>query len=98
MIGIDLRNELRKAHGVDPTWGDGNPRTDWKRAAKISGELALKYAPDWLVYVAGLNYQLDLTAIKDSPLRLEGGDRKLCYTGHFYGFSWPIPWWNVYTY
>lgn len=37
VIGIDLRNELRKAHGANPTWGDDNPRTDWKRAAKISG-------------------------------------------------------------
>lgn len=98
VIGIDLRNQLRKAHGLDPTWGDGNPVTDWKRAAKISGELALKQAPHWLVFVAGLNYQLDLSAVKDSPLKLEGGDRKLCYTGHFYGFSWPIPSWNVYSY
>lgn len=97
VVGIDLRNELRKAHGTNPTWGDGNPRTDWKRAAKISGELALKHAPHWLIFVAGLNYQLDLSFIKESPIEYSVPN-KLCYTGHFYGFSWPIPSWTVYTY
>ena len=34
---MDLRNELRKANGLTPTWGDGNPLTDWHRAATICG-------------------------------------------------------------
>ena len=33
VIGMDLRNQLRKAHGLTPSWGDGKPLTDWKRAA-----------------------------------------------------------------
>lgn len=60
--------------------------------------MALEEAPHWLIFVGGLNYQLDLTVVQDSPLVLAGGARKLVYTGHFYGFSWPIPSWNVYTY
>lgn len=32
---MDLRNELRKANGMETQWGNGDPRTDWKRAAKI---------------------------------------------------------------
>lgn len=63
VIGMDLRNELRKAHGMEATWGDNQPLTDWKRAAKITGEKVLKIAPHWLIFVAGLNYQLDLTPI-----------------------------------
>lgn len=30
---MDLRNEIRKAHGLEGSWGDGNPKTDWKRAS-----------------------------------------------------------------
>ena len=97
VIGIDLRNQLRKANGLETSWGDKNPLTDWRRAAKISGELALKEAPHWLIMVSGLNYQLDLSRMKQYPLEYSIPN-KLVYTGHFYGFSWPIPAWNVYTY
>ena len=31
-----MRNQIRKANGLQPTWGDGNAKTDWKRAAEIS--------------------------------------------------------------
>ena len=89
-MGIDLRNELRKAHGLETTWGDGNPLTDWKRAAKICAEKVLAIAPHWLIFVSGLNWQLDLTKVKDSPLYLSV-ENKLVYTGHFYGFSWLQP-------
>ena len=97
VIGFDLRNELRKAHGVAATWGDGNPKTDWKRAAKIAGEKVLKIAPHWLVFVSGLGYQLDLTPINDSPLEYSVKNR-LVYSGHFYGFSWPVPSWKMVSY
>lgn len=92
-----MRNEIRKANGLEPSWGDGDPRTDWKRAAEISSEIALKEAPHWLILIGGINYQLDLTGVKDKPITLSVPN-KLVYTGHFYGFSWPIPSWNVYTY
>lgn len=47
--------------------------------------------------MGGLNYQLDLTPIYKSPLSLSVPN-KLVYSGHFYGFSWPIPSWNLYSY
>lgn len=97
VIGMDMRNQIRKANGLEPSWGDGNPKTDWKRAAEISSEIALKHAPHWLILIGGINYQLDLTGVKDFPIKLSIPN-KLVYTGHFYGFSWPIPSWNVYSY
>ena len=35
VIGMDLRNQLRIAHGMQASWGDNNILTDWMRAAKI---------------------------------------------------------------
>lgn len=35
VIGMDLRNQLRKAHGQDTQWGNKDPRTNWQRAAKL---------------------------------------------------------------
>jgi hypothetical protein len=71
--------------------------TDWKRAANICAEKVLKICPHWLIFIGGLNYQLDLTCILNSPLALSVPN-KLVYTGHFYSFSWPIPTWKIYSY
>ena len=49
VIGADLRNELRPAHGVSPTWGSGGNATDWAAAAEQCGNAVLKLAPHWLV-------------------------------------------------
>ena len=57
-------------------------------------------APDWLILVSGLDYQLDLTGVHKSRLELKLKN-KLVYTGHFYGFSWPQPQitsWHVVSY
>ena len=38
VIGMDLRNEIRKAgFFTTPTWGSGDPKTDWHRAAEYIG-------------------------------------------------------------
>lgn len=97
VIGMDLRNELRKANGLEATWGSDNPLTDWLRAAKICGEKVLKIAPHWLILVAGLNYQLDLTCVLKNPLEFSVKN-KLVYSGHFYGFSWPVASWALVSY
>jgi hypothetical protein len=47
--------------------------------------------------VSGLNYQLDLTGVANAPIKLSVPN-KLIYTGHFYGFSWPIPSWSLVSY
>jgi len=78
---------------LEATWGDNNPLTDWRRAASICAEKVLKIAPHWLIIVAGLNYQLDLTPIFKHPLKLSV-EKKLVYSGHLYSFSWPPSWAN----
>lgn len=97
VIGMDLRNQLRKAHGLESTWGTEDPITDWKRAAKICGQKVLAIAPHWLIIVAGLNYQLDLTPILNSPLQFSVPN-KLVYSGHLYSFSWPVASWALVSY
>ena len=86
IIGMDLRNEIRSSSEGKPTWGDGS-KTDWKLAAETIGNKILKIAPHWLIIVGGLQYQLDLTGVKDNPVKLDIPS-KLVYSGHFYGFSW----------
>lgn len=56
--------------------------------------------PDLLVMIGGLNFQLDLTGVKFAHIKsteLKVPD-KLVYTGHFYGFSWPIITWKLWSY
>ncbi len=50
VIGIDLKNE---PHGA-ATWGAGNRRTDWNRAAERAGAAVLRVAPRWLLFVEGI--------------------------------------------
>lgn len=47
--------------------------------------------------VSGVNYQLDLTGVQTATIRYSVPN-KLIYTGHFYGFSWPIPSWAMVSY
>ena len=51
---MDLRNEIRKANGLTPTWGDGNEKTDWRLAAEKIGNQVQEIAPHWLIIVGGL--------------------------------------------
>ena len=64
---MDLRNEVRPSDLGKPTWGDKS-QFDWKMAAKIAGNRIHKIAPDWLIIVGGLDYQLDLTPILENPV------------------------------
>src|SRR6266487_778509 len=50
VIGADLANE---PHGP-ATWGDGNPRTDWRLAAEQAGNAILAVNADWLIIVEGI--------------------------------------------
>ena len=76
---------------MEATWGDNNPLTDWHRAATICGNKVLDIAPHWLIIVAGLNYQLDLTGVSLKTVNLKVKN-KLVYSGHLYSFSWPPGW------
>ncbi len=88
VIGADLHNE---PHGP-ATWGDGNPRTDWRLAAERAGNAILAANPNWLIIVEGIeNYRGDyywwggnLAGAGQYPVRLSHAD-KLVYSTHDYG-------------
>jgi endoglucanase len=88
VIGADLANE---PHGP-ATWGDGNPRTDWRLAAEQAGNAILAVNPDWLIIVEGIEqYHGDfywwggnLEGAAQFPVRLSQPD-KLVYSAHDYG-------------
>ena len=88
VIGADLHNE---PHGA-ATWGDGNPKTDWRLAAERAGDAVLAVNPDWLIIVEGIEqYHGDaywwggnLEGAKAYPVQLSRPD-KLVYSAHDYG-------------
>ena len=55
VVGLDLRNELRRAHSHSPVWGGGG-QYDWALAAETAGNLVLDINPGLLVIVEGLEY------------------------------------------
>lgn len=88
VIGADLHNE---PHGP-ATWGDGNPRTDWRQAAERAGNAILEVNPSWLIIVEGIErYGNDsywwggnLEGARDHPVRLSHPEQ-LVYSAHDYG-------------
>jgi endoglucanase len=99
IVGADLHNE---PHG-SATWGDNNPKTDWRLAAERAGNAILKVNPDWLVIVEGIEvYQGDhywwggnLMGAAKHPVRLSRPD-KLVYSAHDYGPElWSQPWFQA---
>jgi endoglucanase len=88
IVGADLTNE---PHG-SATWGDDNPRTDWRLAAERAGNAILAVNPDWLIIVEGIQYVGtdgywwggNLSAAGQAPVRLSHAER-LVYSAHDYG-------------
>jgi endoglucanase len=88
VIGADLHNEPRGP----ATWGDDNPRTDWRAAAERVGNAILEANPEWLIIVEGIERQGDdwywwggnLSMAGSMPVRLSAPD-KLVYSAHDYG-------------
>ena len=88
VIGADLHNE---PHGP-ASWGDGNPKTDWRLAAEQAGNAVLAANPDWLIVVEGIErYAGDaywwggnLRGARAAPVRLSRPE-KLVYSAHDYG-------------
>ena len=69
VAGIDLRNELRKAHGHSPTWGGGDPKVDWSMAAEKAGNLVLNVNPNLLILVEGIEYAGNLEGARSHPIK-----------------------------
>lgn len=88
VIGADLHNE---PHGP-ASWGDGNPKTDWRLAAERAGNAILAANPDWLILVEGVEkvgsdsywWGGNLVGARQNPIRLSRTDR-LVYSAHDYG-------------
>lgn len=90
VVAAELRNEIRPdpSQGLVPTWGDGNPETDWRAAAVRGGNAVLSVNPRLLVIVGGLNYQYDLKGAAAYPVTLDVSDR-LVYAVHDYAWFHP---------
>ncbi|MPY49885.1 glycoside hydrolase family 5 protein [Streptomyces sp. K1PN6] len=88
VIGADLHNEPRG----QATWGDGNPKTDWKMAAEKAGNTIHSVNPNWLIFVEGNDKYKDETTwwggelrhVKEHPVKLKEAN-KVVYSPHEYG-------------
>ena len=99
VVGVDLQNEPYGA-----TWGTGDPRIDWRRAATRAGDAVLDANPNLLVFVQGIGtdgaaptywYGGELRGVRRVPITLSHPDR-LVYSPHEYGPSvYPEKWFGV---
>ena len=80
VVGLDLRNELRRAHGHSPVWGGGG-QYDWARAAETTGNLVLDINPGLLVIVEGLEFAGTVEGARERPIQLSRQVLKIfhCY-------------------
>lgn len=85
VIGVDLRNEVRYANGVVPQWFSGSSTADWGSAALKGGISVNMIAPDKLIVVGGLWYNMFLCDIGKLPVH-EFIKNRVVYESHVY--SW----------
>ncbi|CAH2045418.1 unnamed protein product [Thlaspi arvense] len=80
VVGMSLRNELR---------GPKQNIKDWYKYMRLGAEAVHSVNPDVLVIVSGLNYDADLSFLRDRPFEVSF-KRKLVFEIHWYGFwsSW----------
>ncbi|XP_057415719.1 glycosyl hydrolase 5 family protein [Lotus japonicus] len=77
VVGMSLRNELR---------GPKQNVNDWYRYMVKGAEAVHAANPDVLVILSGLNFDKDLSFIKNRPVNLTFKG-KLVYEAHWYGFT-----------
>jgi endoglucanase len=99
VVGADLHNE---PHGP-ASWGDGNPRTDWRLAAERVGDAILAANPNWLIVVEGIErfgsdsywWGGNLKGARSAPVRLSRPEN-LVYSAHDYGPAvYQQPWFQA---
>jgi len=90
VCGFDLRNEVRPSSTRVPTWGGGDPATDWSMAAIKGGQRVLKENPEMLIVVSGMHYCQFLCEVPSLPIHVSIPEfrGKIVYTAHEY------PWFN----
>ncbi|KAF3562960.1 hypothetical protein DY000_02010983 [Brassica cretica] len=76
VIGMSLRNELR---------GPKQNVKDWYKYMRQGAEAVHSVNPNVLVIVSGLNFDADLSFLKDRPFEVSFR-RKLVFEIHWYGF------------
>lgn len=86
VIGADLRNELRAANNVSPTWGTGSNVTDWRAAAQRTGNAVLEVNPDWLLFIESIDYSTNFKDVRKYPITFNVPNR-LVYSAHDYSWS-----------
>ncbi|KAJ1375465.1 Ricin B-like lectin [Sesbania bispinosa] len=84
VMAMDLRNELRGARENVP---------DWYKYVRQGVETIHKINPDLLIVVSGLNFDNDLSFLKEKSLGLNYTN-KLVYEAHIYSFSGNQARWN----
>lgn len=85
VIGLDLRNEIRAAHGVYPDWFSGDVKRDWATAALKASVEVNKVNPDLLLIVGGNWFNMFLCEVDTLPLHTFL-PQKIVYECHAY--SW----------
>lgn len=96
VVGYELRNEVRATTigGTThvPTWGGGGP-DDWKRAQVAAAKEIWRHDPHKIVFMSGLNYQLDLGGVYTNHFTAAElgvtGQPQIAYTAHVYGWLAP---------
>ena len=99
IIGADLHGE---PHGP-ATWGNGDPKNDWRLAAERAGDAILNVNPNWLIIVEGIEqfngglywWGGNLQGAGQYPVRLSRPN-KLVYSAHDYGPDvYPQAWFHA---
>ncbi|MEU3571677.1 cellulase family glycosylhydrolase [Kitasatospora sp. NPDC036755] len=98
VVGVDLRNEVRRDVWDDPNWGLGDAHDEYA-AFEEAGNRILQADPDLLVVMEGINWygvpaagfshgRPMLTPVRTlSHTLIDSG--KLVYSAHFYGYTGP---------
>lgn len=89
VAGFDLRNEVRQSGLVLPTWGSGDPKTDWAIAAVKGAKAVLAENPNLLIVVSGIHFGMRLSEVPNRPIHEQEPllVNRTMYTTHFY-YGW----------
>mmetsp|Transcript_108516 Transcript_108516/g.338239 ORF Transcript_108516/g.338239 Transcript_108516/m.338239 type:complete len:661 (+) Transcript_108516:17-1999(+) len=89
VVGVDLRNEVRPFLSLIPTWGDGNPATDWAMAALKGARRVLAENPEALIVISGIHFGMRLAEVPLHPIHVSEPElrNRTVFTTHFY-YGW----------